>query len=116
MWACLEDDEGEILLYGKVKHVHAFCEREAHVDLVSVDNKGKILFNRSLALRKQSHRVRGWHGAAFRARISRADVGDGTLVLAFHDADCYEDMTYDCGGNQAKVNAIGTEPAAPGGQ
>lgn len=112
----LENDKSEIVLYGKVAHVHAYCEREAHVDLVSIDKNGTVLFNKSLALRKQSHRVRGWHGAAFRARINRADIGDGTLVLAFHDADCYRDMTYDCGGNQAKVNVMGAEPAALGGQ
>jgi hypothetical protein len=107
-----DEDENEIVLYGKIEHMHAFCEKEAHIDLASVDAQGNVQFKRSLAIRKQSQRVRGWHGAAFRARIDSTDIGNGTLVLAFHDVKCHKDLTFDCSGNQAKAKANEIGPAA----
>ena len=47
----LEEHNGEIRLYGKIEHRHAFCEQEAHVDLVSVDSQLPGLSRRRIALR-----------------------------------------------------------------
>ncbi len=98
---------GELVVYGKVRHEHEFCENEGHVDLVMEGSDGTRVA--SLPLRNQSARQRGWYGAAFRARLNVGAAPD-VVRLAFHDDGCHAGGTYDCGDNRA-LNA--TEPDSP---
>ena len=97
----LYEEDGALVLYGKIAHTHQFCEGKAHVDLAGVDADGTVIYKSSLAIRPQSGRKRGWYGAAFRTRIPTNALGNGTLQLSFHDAGCHGDHTFDCDDNRA---------------
>ncbi len=94
------EDDGELVIYGKCRHTHGFCEREGHVDLVIEDDRGIIIHTESLPLRRQSSKKRGWYGAGFRTKVA-LDSHAGTLRLAFHDAGCHTGYSFDCDSNQA---------------
>ena len=89
------EDKGELVVYGKVRHLHDFCEKEGHVELVSVDDGGQVVYTASLPLLQQSKKRRGWYGAGFRTRVALPTQGK-SLRLAFHDEGCYSGFSYDC--------------------
>ncbi len=93
-------DEDDLVVYGKVQHNHVSCEGREHVDLAVVGPAGETVDRRSILIVSRSHRVRGWHGAAFRARLP-IRLADGQEVrLAIHD-ECATDEVFVCGANRA---------------
>lgn len=103
------EDDGELVLYGKLRHTHDFCEQEGHVDLAIDDVNNAFTFTASLPLRQQSRKRQGWYGAGFRTRVA-LDAPARFIRLVFHDPGCHTGPSFDCGSNQA-AGAISTTPS-----
>ena len=104
------EKRGELVVYGKVRHEHEFCEDEGYVDLVVEGHDGVQAV--SLPLLRQSYKRHGWYGAGFRARLGVSSP-PSSIRLAFHDDACHVGDTFDCGDNHALVEgaaAVGTSP------
>lgn len=107
------EDDGELVVYGKVEHSHGYCPTEGHVDLAMTDRYGKTVQAESLPLRVGSPKQHGWYGASFRTKFKGAPAVDSRLSLAIHDAGCRAGATFDCGENVAATAAPPPEPADP---
>jgi len=94
-------DDGELVVYGRVRHTHGPCAPPAHVDLAILDAQQNPVVKQSLPLVRRSQRNRGWFGAAFRTRIPGHPQPGETIRLAFHDDGCVPTTQYDCGSNVA---------------
>jgi hypothetical protein len=103
------EDDGELVLYGKLRHTHDFCEQEGHVDVAIDDVNNPSAFTASLPLRQQSRKRQGWYGAGFRTRVA-LNAPARFIRLVFHDPGCHTGPSFDCGSNQA-AGAISTTPS-----
>jgi hypothetical protein len=101
-------DDGELVVYGKVRHLHGSCAAAPHVDLVILDSQERPVMTQSLPLARRGKRRRGWFGAAFRTRISGHPQPGERVRLAFHDCGCVPDGAFDCGKNAAVAESGGS--------
>ncbi|MBW2732525.1 MAG: hypothetical protein JRH20_09030 [Deltaproteobacteria bacterium] len=101
----VDEDDGELVVYGKLRHNHVTCDREGHVDLVVEDAGQNTIYTASLPMRRQSNKRRGWYGAGFRTRIYVGSQAS-TVRLAFHDPGCHG-ASFDCGSNVATAENTG---------
>lgn len=100
-YVSVKEDDGQPRVYGKIEHDHRVCRDEGHVDLAVLGASGRLAYSKSLPLRRQSQRVCGWAGAAFRAVLPyRLEAGD-SVRLAFHDDDYLTEAPFECGDNRA---------------
>lgn len=95
------EDDGEIVVYGKLRHNHVTCDREGHIDLALEDSGQNTVYTASLPMRRQSNKQHGWYGAGFRTKIPFSSKV-GAVRLAFHDPECHG-ASFDCGENVAAV-------------
>ena len=95
------EDDGELVVHGRVHHSHSHCSPAAHVDLSILDSSQQPVVVRSLPLIDRGQRRRGWAGAAFRTRIADHPQPGETIRLAFHDDGCRPSDHYDCRKNVA---------------
>jgi len=93
-----DEERGELVLFGRVRHLHDPCKEEGHVDLTVEDAQGSVWHAASIPIVERGGR-RGWYGASFRARIPGVLPNPGQLRLAFDDASCT--ALFDCGNNRA---------------
>lgn len=76
------EDQGELVVYGKLRHNHVACEREGHVDLAVEDAHQNTVYAASLPMRRQSNKRHGWYGAGFRTRVLlKSPAGDFSRTL-----------------------------------
>lgn len=106
-----DEDEGELVVYGKVDHRHGYCVRDEHVDVAIKDRQGQDLLAESLPLKRStSPKQHGWYGASFRTKLKAVPAGSSRLMLAVHDSGCTAvDGTFDCGENVATTTAPAPE-------
>ena len=95
------EDDGQLVVFGKVRHHHVACASAAHVDLAAIGTDGRATHQISIPMQRRNSRARGWYGAAFRARLPLRIPPDQVIRLAFHDQQCVATQTYDCRENQA---------------
>ena len=95
------DDGDDLVIYGRVNHMHRFCPSEGHVDLVLIRQDGEVLERVSIPIVDRGTRRRGWFGAAFRARLTGHAAERASLRLAVHDERCFRQETFDCGSNRS---------------
>jgi hypothetical protein len=93
------EDDGDLVIYGKLRHNHVTCDREGHVDLAIEDAGHNTIYAASLPMRRQSNKRHGWYGAGFRTRVP-IESQASAIRLAFHDLGCHG-ATFDCGSNAA---------------
>lgn len=99
--AYVDDENKQLVVFGKVKHTHDDCLEEGHADLVVSSQDGRVLHRRSLSIVNRGEQ-RGWHGAAFRTRIPLVPTAEQQVRLGFHDAECVVGESFDCGENVAQ--------------
>ncbi len=87
------EQDGQLVVYGRIRHLHGACAREGHVDLLLADASGKVVHDASLPLRRQSSKRRGWYGAGFRTRFDSIP-GASTLRLSFDDTGCHRKVLH----------------------
>ncbi len=97
----VQSEDNELVLYGKIKHTHGYCEKEGHVDLAIYKSDKKLIESTSLPIVNRGIRQKGWYGAAFRMKLARKLPKDASLKLAIHDSNCTSDSTFNCGSNLA---------------
>jgi hypothetical protein len=84
-----DEDDGKVVLYGKVEHHHETWDKEPHVDVTVDDPSGKQILSRTLKLKRaDGHKQRGWYGASFRTDISPLPPEGSKIVVAVHDGEC----------------------------
>ncbi len=94
-YVSVKEEDGQLRVYGKIEHEHLACHDEGHVDLAVLGSSGQLAYSASLPLRRQSQRVHGWAGAAFRAVLPyRLEDGD-SIRLVFHDDNCFSEASFD---------------------
>ena len=92
----IEQQDGELTVYGKVHHNHINCAKEGYVDVTVVTAEGNVSYTAGLVLVKGSNKVKGWHGAAFRGRL-KTTLNSGDVVrLSFHAEKCHESEVIEC--------------------
>lgn len=99
------EENGDLVLYGKVSHRHGYCPREAHVELAIWDSSGKTVQSESLPLRLTRLKQHGWNGASFRTKLKRLPEGSLQARVVVHDDGCSEQPSFDCGDNRARPSA-----------
>ena len=111
----LKRRKGQLVVYGKIRHDHAPCFTEGHVDLRVSSSGDATGFEASLPLRRGSHRARGWAGAAFRAELPYT-LDDGARVrLAFHEDRCAKPASFRCRDGRAAASSRDSEWGDRGG-
>ena len=81
-------EDGELVIFGKVKHHDAYCGTKGHVDVAIISDDDTVRNQAELALASRSKKMRGWHGAAFRARLPIIPTAKDKIRLTFHDDSC----------------------------
>jgi hypothetical protein len=88
------ENEGEIVIYGKVEPHYRFC-RAAPLVEVSVEREGDADPERlCLPIVDRGSYRRGWYSASFRARLPDA-AQTRRLEISFHDDECYSTQGVD---------------------
>ncbi|MBN1656697.1 MAG: hypothetical protein JXA30_23190 [Deltaproteobacteria bacterium] len=84
----LYQEDGELVVYGKVRNIRGFCVHQGHIDLVIIDSEGRVIRKARIPYVDRGKRRKGWRGAHFRARF-RQRLRPGSVVrLAFDDENC----------------------------
>ncbi len=101
----VSQDDGQLIVYGRVEHMHDHCPNDGHVDLAVVAKDGKVLHTASMVLAQRGRRGHGaWFSAHFRHRVAMALPDGASVRLAVHDDGCVgRDVVWDCGANRAVV-------------
>ncbi len=85
--AFVDEDSGQLVVYGKVSHNHDQCPSEGRVRLEVVDAAGKTWAQQTMPIVNRGAK-RGWEGASFRTRIDGAPPKNSELRLSFQDVEC----------------------------
>jgi hypothetical protein len=99
-YVSVKADHGKLRVYGKLID-RPGCGSGGHVDLAILRPSGETAYATTLPLRRQSHRVRGWAGAAFRAALPYEVGASEEVRLALHDGECASDVPFECADNHA---------------
>ena len=110
------EDDGELVVYGKIEHNHLACKSEGHVDVAVLNGNASPAFSTSIPVVRRNSRPHGWYGAAFRARLPVRLTEGQTVRLAFHDDGCVTTQAYNCRDNQALSSATGEGPSVRDGE
>jgi hypothetical protein len=94
-------DDGELVIYGKVRCAPSACSPPPHVVLAILDVQQRAVVERRLPLVDRGRRRRGWAGAAFRTRIPGHPQAGESIRLVLHDEGCAPETRLDCGSNAA---------------
>jgi len=97
------EEDGELVVYGKVEHSHGYCARDEHVDVAIKDARGQDVLAGSLPLKRTtSPKQHGWYGASFRTKLKATPASGSRILLVVHDSGCTTvDGSFDCGENVA---------------
>jgi len=88
------ENDGEIVIYGKVEPHYRFC-RAAPLVEVAVDREGEVEPERlCIPIVDRGSYRRGWYSASFRARLPNASQAR-RLEVSFHDDECYSTQGVD---------------------
>lgn len=86
----------ELVLYGKLKHVHDICKIEGHVDLAVISDDGSIIDSMNLPVADRGKHRKGWNGAHFRIKIAKRFPDADTIRLSYHHPDIHQHSVGGC--------------------
>ena len=86
----------ELVLYGKLKHVHDVCKIEGHVDLAVMNGDGSIVDSMNLPVVDRGNHRKGWNGAHFRTRIAKQSSDAAAIRLSYHHPDIHKHSVMGC--------------------
>ena len=99
----VEQQRGQLTVYGRLHHRHTFCQTEGHVDLALTSARDGTTFKASVPIVYRGYKRRGWYSASFRARLPLRVAPNTIVRVAVHDPSCFKGDTFNCGANRAHV-------------
>jgi len=82
-------DGGELVVYGRLEHLHPPCYGAEGVELTVTDGNGVRRLLQGVPVRRVvSLKLHGWYGASFRARLVPPPSQGAQISLAVRDEAC----------------------------
>ncbi len=88
----IEKNGEELIIYGKVNHLHQEQCGPTHVLFKVNSENGKMIHKVAIPFENGCGNIRGWNGASFRAKL-KMKISDSDLLEMFFDDDSCEIVT-----------------------